>query len=154
MNNGFGYSSLPTVTVIEDEVAAQDFVDVSGGFKGENAVITPLHVPGAITRIDINNAGTSYSKFEPLTVVNQSRGGTTNAIASPIISGQVTYPGKYSDTKGFLSWDQRLQDGNFYQEYSYVIRSTQSISAYKEITKRFFIQQARNNLANSKLFRM
>ena len=92
LNNGFGYSSLPTVTVIEDEVAAQDFVDVSGGFKGENAVITPLHVPGAITRIDINNSGTSYSKFEPLTVVNQSRGGTTNAIASPIISGQVTYP--------------------------------------------------------------
>jgi hypothetical protein len=136
LNNGFGYSSLPTVTVIEDEVAAQDFVDVSGGFKGENAVITPLHVPGAITRIDINNSGTSYSKFEPLTVVNQSRGGTTNAIASPIISGQVTYPGKYSDTKGFLSWDQRLQDGNFYQEYSYVIRSTQSIAAYKEITKK------------------
>ena len=136
LNNGYGYSSLPTVTVVENEVAAQDFIDGSGGFKGENAVITPVHIPGAITRVDINNAGSAYSRFEPVTLVNQSRTGTINAIASPIISGQVTYPGKYTDTKGFLSWDQRLQDGDFYQEYSYVIRSTQSIKDYKEITKK------------------
>jgi len=136
LNNGFGYSTLPSVTVIELEVAAQDFSDGAGRFKGENAVITPSYIPGAITSVDVDNAGSAYSRFEPIIIVNQTRGSTTNAIASPIISGQVTYPGKYTDTKGFLSWDQRLQDGDLYQEYSYVIRSTQSIKDYREITKR------------------
>lgn len=136
LNNGFGYSSLPSVTVTNQEVAAQDISDGAGGIKGENAVITPEFLPGAITAIDINNKGSLYSKFEPVTIVNQTRGGTTNAIASPIISGQVTYSGKYTDTKGFISWDQRLQDGNLYQEYSYVVRSTQSLQDYQEITKK------------------
>ena len=135
-NKGFGYASLPVITVVESEVAGQEISDGSGGFKGENAVIRASHVPGAITQVSINNAGSTYSKFVPVTIVNTSRVGTVNAIASPIISGQVTYSGKYTDTKGFLSWDQKLQDGDFYQEYSYVIRSTQSIKDYKEITKK------------------
>ena len=136
LNNGYGYTTLPTVTVVEEEVSVQEISDGAGGFKGQNAIISPSYVPGAITAIRINESGTAYSKFEPVTIVNLSRAGTSNAIAIPIISGQVTYPGYYTDTKGFLSWDKRLQDGDFYQEFSYVVRSTKSFSEYSEITNK------------------
>jgi hypothetical protein len=39
--------------------------------------------------------------------------------------------GKYVDTKGFLSSDKYLQDGKFYQEFSYLIRSPIPVSDWE-----------------------
>ena len=50
-------------------------------------------------------------------------------------SGFVSFPGRYIDTKGFLSWNNRLQDNFYYQEFSYVIRVDKMLSKYRDIIK-------------------
>lgn len=55
---------------------------------------------------------------------------TNDNIQSTIIE-QGELPGRYISTRGHLSSDKYLQDNFFYQEYSYVINSTQPISVIK-----------------------
>lgn len=132
INQGFGYSEFPTITVREPLIADLGLSDGSGDIKGENAVIVANSVPGAISSIRVNEIGSSYSKFEPVTIQNNSRSGTTNATAAPLVSGFVEYPGRYIGTDGWISWNNKLQDGFFYQKFSYVIRSEQFIDSYRQ----------------------
>lgn len=43
-----------------------------------------------------------------------------------------THPGRYTSTDGFLSADKKLQDGFYYQEYSYEISSSKSLTEFKD----------------------
>ncbi len=49
------------------------------------------------------------------------------------ISDIVTLPGRYLSSRGFASEDKYLQDGYFYQEYSYVVKSTQAYETLKPL---------------------
>ena len=133
---GSGYGSLPGVTAVNPTIAAAGLADAhDGGILGQNAELNPVHLPGSITDVDINAKGVAYSKFENIGIVNSSRVGTVNAIATPIVSGVGVVAGKYLSTKGFLSNDQRLQN-DFYQEFSYVVKSSRGINAYRETVKK------------------
>ena len=46
------------------------------------------------------------------------------------------YPGLYTSAKGFLSDAMKLQDNDYHQSFSYVIRLDEQLSAYKSIVKR------------------
>ena len=131
-NQGFGYLEFPTISIREPLIADLGLSDGSGGIKGENAVVVANSVPGAIRSVRVNTIGSSYSKFEPVTIRNNSRSGTVNATGAPLVSGFVEYPGRYTDTKGWLSWNNRLQDGFFYQKFSYVIRSDKFVNDYRK----------------------
>ena len=74
----------------------------------------------------------SFNKYENLSIVNNTRTPVANATGLPSITGLRSYEGKYTDTKGFLSWNNRLQDNFFYQVYSYVIRSKTALQKYKQ----------------------
>lgn len=124
--------NLPIVSAIDADVAILELGDGAGGKKGKNAVITPSFVPGAITAVQVDNNGIQYSANFPITVNNLSRSGTTPATGDPIISGIVEDPGRYTDTKGFLSWDKKIRDNFYYQEYSYVLRSSKSVKTYRD----------------------
>ena len=67
----------------------------------------------------------------------------TETITSDVtsITGQITVTGgaalqekagRYLGTQGQLSSDQRLQDSLYYQDYSYVLRSSQFVERYRE----------------------
>ena len=60
---------------------------------------------------------------------------TFNGQGVPVTSGQKTLPGRYIDTKGFLSWNNKLQDNLYYQEFSYVVRVTELVEKYRDIIK-------------------
>jgi hypothetical protein len=134
-NYGLNYQILPIGTVFNTNVANEDIPDGIGGFKGKNAVLDINNLPGTITAVRINAKGSAYSKNENIGIVNQSRGGTINAIGTPIVTGIETKAGYYTSTKGFLSWDQRLQDSTFWQDFSYVIRSEQFVDKYRNVVK-------------------
>ena len=133
---GSGYTTLPTVTAVLANVASAGLIDPhDGGIYGENAGLQPVHLGGSITDIEMNEKGTGYSKFENIGIVNTTRTGTVNALGTPIVSGVEVQSGKYLATKGFLSNDQKLQN-DFYQEFSYVIKSPRGINEYREaVTK-------------------
>lgn len=128
----YTFGLLPTVTAIDQDIADLELPDGSGGIKGSNAVLLANNITGAITAVSVDNFGIRYSAFDPVTVTNLSRTGTTAAVGNPVVSGVVENAGKYTDTKGFLSWDQKLQDSYYYQIFSYVIKSDQGIKKYRK----------------------
>ena len=125
---------LPTVSVVDSTISPLDLSDGSGGFKGRNAVITPSFQPGSITKVSVDNGGSLYNSTFPVNIKNLSRT-ANNGIGDPVVSGVITQAGSYTGTKGFLSWDQRLQDNYYYQEFSYVIKSQQALKTYRNIVR-------------------
>ncbi len=134
-NYGYGYSTLPSSTIVEQDVANLLLSDGSGGYKGLNASIVASNAPGAITTVNVSTFGTNYSRYEPVTITNTTRSGTTAAEGNPSVSGVVNYPGSYTDTKGWLSWNNRLQDNYYYQEFSYEIKSDQFVNTYRNLVQ-------------------
>lgn len=132
-DNGYGYYSGTAVgTVSFDQISEQQLTDpVNGGILGENADIQSNYLTGTISQIDIDIQGDNYLNNENITLVNISRLGTEDAIAKAISSAIVRFPGRYIDTKGWLSWDKFLQDNYYYQEFSYEIRSKQNFVSYE-----------------------
>ena len=147
---------LPTVTVRDQIVFEQGLSGEAGRLKGDDAVIIAIRAPGAITSLEIISSDASFDVFANAVITN-SRGtasvvdSTTDLVGitrhtirnttydgaiKPLISGVITQPGRYIDTKGFLSWNMRLQDNDFYQEYSYVIRVTEIVDKYRDVVKR------------------
>jgi hypothetical protein len=72
--------------------------------------------------------GASSSRY-----LNRKR--TFSALGQAKPSGFVTFPGRYIDTKGFLSWNNRLQDNFYYQEFSYVVRVSEMLNKYRNVIK-------------------
>jgi len=151
LSGGSGYTSEPTVTIRQDNIADQKLSDGSGGIKGFNAVVNANvvstflgnnaillanNITGAILSVDVNEAGGGYLRTDSLNIVNQTTANTENARGNPVISGVINYPGKFTDTKGFLSWNNVLQDNFFYQVYSYVIKSEQNVDQYRQLVDR------------------
>lgn len=66
--------------------------------------------------------------------VSSGQGFGLNAYAIPGVMGGID--GKFDDNKGQLSSNMYLQDGFYYQEFSYVIRTEKSIESYSDIVKR------------------
>jgi hypothetical protein len=127
---GAGYTTLPTINIVETTTAELLIPDGQGGFKGLNANVQAAFVPGAIETISITSSTGNFLRSENVTIVNQTRS-ATNARGVPIVTGTTVLPGAYTDTRGFLSWNNKLQDSTFYQKYSYVIQSTQNVDAYR-----------------------
>jgi hypothetical protein len=61
---------------------------------------------------------------------------SNNDIGMVTTNGITKHPGKYTTTDGFLSADKYLQDGIYYQEYSYVVISSKFASEYETIAKK------------------
>ena len=57
------------------------------------------------------------------------------ATLSLIIGPVRRYPGFYEDSSGFLSDSYYIQDGHYYQNFSYVISCIESLDTYKNIVK-------------------
>ena len=134
---GYNYVNIPTISVRNPAVAELRLVDPDRPttFKGNNAIITATHLDGALKSTTVTDGGLSFNKYENLSIVNNTRTPTANAGGLPSITGLRAYEGKYTDTKGFLSWNNRLQDNFFYQVYSYVIRSKTALQKYNQFVK-------------------
>lgn len=89
---------------------------------------------GVISKIAVTNAGAGFLRTDPLILNNTTRV-ASNATGAGLLTAPISYSGRYTDVKGFLSWSNKLQDNRFFQEYSYVLRSSQVLNTYKEIVK-------------------
>jgi len=127
-NKGYGYLKTPEVTSI-----------TSAG--GTSAVLTCLsNDAGRIKTIDITNSGMSFTS-PSLSVTSDFGGG---ALLTPSIGTVGVLPGDYKKDGSFLSDLFLIQDSDEYQDYSYVMKTTISLSEksilsmnnYREIFKK------------------
>lgn len=131
---GFGYSQsfLPRANVVSGTGSNANVEVVSLlGFGGTFAVANTTL--GAIERIIVLDRGSNYTET-PTINLRSSGDGTANAIAL-LVQGAVTYPGRYLNDDGHISSFNFLQDRDYYQNHSYVIRVEDSINKYRKVIK-------------------
>jgi hypothetical protein len=151
---------LPTITIVDDFIRKLNLSDGYGNFHGNNAVVAADNAPGSITKLRIVTSGSNFNKYEDATLFNLSQSNaaiiqtlsssfangsssnrylnrkkTYSGLGTARPSGFITFPGRYIDTKGFLSWNNKLQDNFYYQEFSYVIRVNQMLKKYRDVIK-------------------
>lgn len=136
INPGSGYSSDPTVNVVEPLVAALGRFDENGNIKGNNAVITAtaLNANGIVTAVQVIDSGFGYDPNETISLANTEIN-QTSVTGGAVVEGAGRAEGYWKDNRGFLSSDKYLIDSYFYQEFSYEIRSSVLFDKYKDIVK-------------------
>jgi hypothetical protein len=132
---GAGYSSdaLPLATVISGSgtganIAVTSILGDGGTFVSSNSTI------GAIQSIEIISGGAGYVTGETTVDLTTLGDGTATATITAV-EGVYEYPGRYLNDDGMPSSFNFLQDRDYYQNFSYVIRSPQSIETYRKTIK-------------------
>lgn len=88
---------------------------------------------GSIQRISIIQPGQNYDQN---TTIDLTGSGDGNAKASvSVIEGLITYPGRWLNDDGQLSSYNFLEDRDYYQNFSYVVRANTSINSYRSTLK-------------------
>jgi len=88
---------------------------------------------GAITRIVVTSRGRNYDQNTYIDLT-QSGDGSANASVS-VLEGIITYPGRWLNDDGQLDSFNFLQDRDFYQSFSYVVRSRVPIAKFRSVLK-------------------
>ena len=134
-SHGSGYETKPTVTISNDYYS--NLYEPSGtGFRGRNATITIGDLGGSI--IDIKGGTISESGFGYITdptvtaTVNASSSGSVEADLSAVLTVLRTKEGVFTDDSGKPSSIKKVQDNDYYQDFSYVIQTADSINVWKQ----------------------
>ena len=90
-------------------------------------------VQGRILTLQLLQSGSGYTTV-PTINLTQSGDGTAQAVAT-IITGAFTYPGRYLNDDGHISSYNFIQDRDYYQNFSYVVKSRQSVDSYRQALK-------------------
>lgn len=88
---------------------------------------------GQITSLQIVDSGIGYSNGDVLQYTSSD--GLRSGSIKVVIDGHGIGNGYYRSSKGFLSEDMYIHDGDFYQEYSYEILSKISVDRYADMFK-------------------
>ena len=135
-SHGSGYESVPTVSITNDYYEDLFEPDATyGGLKGKNAAFTIGTLGGQITDIAISEKGFGYIA-DPTTTAstNASSSGSVSASLSPVLTATKTKDGVFTDDSGKPSSQKKIQDNDYYQDFSYVIQTADSIDVWKQDT--------------------
>ena len=100
--------------------------------EGGRAKVANISLRGEIKSAEIDNGGVNYT--EPTEVLFLGGNGEGKAIMYP--KALVKYAGYFKNNNGKLSSNKKIQDGDYYQDYSYVLKAEISLQTYKEVVKR------------------
>jgi hypothetical protein len=130
--SGYNQDYLPTcnvrsVTGNGANIVVNNILGTGGSFTFTTESL------GIIKAIRILDGGSAYVST-PILNLTGLGDGKAQAKAT-IITGIYSYPGRYINDDGFLSSKNRLQDRDYYQNFSYVIKSKASINRYRPLLK-------------------
>jgi hypothetical protein len=123
LSGGTGYS-------IHDQVR----ITTTKNGIGASAAIDVVDEKGKIKSIKLMNSGIDYVGSFSATVISNTGDGKARIL--PIVGAVTHYPGFYANNNGKLSSSKKLFDGDYYQDFSYALRSEISFIAYKELYKK------------------
>jgi hypothetical protein len=120
--------------------------DANTLFVGNNGIVNAYAgvASGAITDITIVNSGLAYEQDEIVTLRKE----TTEIVAEATVNllNQGVGEGYFKSTRGFLNSDKYIHDGDFYQFYSYQVKSELPLELYRDTLKKL------THMAGTKLF--
>jgi hypothetical protein len=117
-------------------------------FSGLNAEVSANVVTanGAVGSLIVLDSGYGYERFDISSFARENDPDATLGIAKAIVERQGKGEGFYEYTKGFLSQDKYIHDGDFYQDYSYELVSRVPFERYSEMLKKVL------HVAGTKMF--
>lgn len=138
-NNQFIQTTNSTTTIVGSNTGLVANVvnvygnpwDIDEGFNANGITRTQIST-GSITNLEVIDSGFNYIQNQDIIFGNANNGFGTG-IAFLLFQGQGT--GLYTQKGGFLSDIKKLFDGDFYQEFSYQIQSSQTLDKYQKTLK-------------------
>jgi len=101
-----------------------------GGIRGNNAVIDVAGLAaGSVRDIDLINFGVGFTSAPTLSLALKGGG---NALLTANIGAVGEKTGEYLNEDGRPSSIKKLSDSEYYQDYSYSLRSSKQVSEYEE----------------------
>lgn len=132
MVGGTGYNRerLPTVKVLTSTGSGANVVVTTILGDGE-VLLSTSDVIGKILQLGIVSGGTGYLTEPTLDLASITTGNTAQAYAN-IVTGAFTYPGRYLNDDGMPSGYNFLEDRDYYQPFSYVIKTQVPTNKYRK----------------------
>lgn len=126
VSGGSGYKQLPLISIYQEKK-----YDLPEGY---GAIINAIsNNAGKITKIEVLNRGIGYIDEQYINI-DLTNLGDGNAVAkASIFGGPIQSKGYWKNNDGKLNSTVYLQDNKYYQNFSYVIKSTESINDYRNI---------------------
>lgn len=105
---------------------------------GDNATITANveTATGIVTGMEVIDSGYGYENSANLSLIPEDSNNVFVVSGTANVNNQGVGEGFWRDTKSTTSVDKYLHDNDYYQEYSYQVRSPLSVDRYAEIMKR------------------
>ena len=127
VDGGRDYDELPTISINQESIYG-----LPNG-SGANIIAVSKNF-GQITKIEVVDRGIGYKKSDiyPIIDLSELGDGTARAKAT-VYAGVIQSGGYWKDNRGKLDSTVYLQDNYYYQNFSYVIKSSQPLNAYKNI---------------------
>ena len=157
-SHGSGYEAKPTtsLTSLGYYSTVETRSDGAGGFYGSNATIAVGDLGGAVTGITITEPGFGYTLAPAVTGAQHS----TAATLTGVLGITRIKDGKYSGESGMPSSQKKIQDNDYYQDYSYVLKTTDSVDVWRnDVLKllhpagyKLFGEVLIENLLNTQMF--
>jgi len=139
INLGNGYDGYVNIQITEPKLAGYGISDGNGGITGNNAVITGNVVLGVglVSNVAVKDSGYGYhSRNESISLYNSTQSNTNKVTQGTINLGAIgRSEGFWEGTRSFLDSNKYIQDGHYYQEYSYEIKFVKSLNKYINILK-------------------
>jgi len=103
---------------------------------GLNAVIEAnvITANGQVTSFQVVDSGIGYSNGDVIQYTSED--GARSGTIKVVVDGHGIGKGYYRSSKGFISEDMYIHDGDYYQEYSYEILSKISVDRYADMFKK------------------
>lgn len=119
--------------IVGEEVV---FTDPNGTGFGATGKVKAIDLrTGGVRHVQIDRPGANYSGLTTVTFPTKPLPENL-ATGTVIISGKFTYPGYFLDESGQCDAGNYLQDDYFYQQFSYVVESSESVDRYREVVKK------------------
>jgi hypothetical protein len=108
-------------------------LDVNG--VGFSAKVEQTDLSGGVKKIAILNSGLNYGADVVLQIFSKNTNRRTARVVAQR-SAITKYPGYFSGNRGKVSSTKKIPDGNYYQDFSYELKSEVSFSTYFDILKK------------------
>jgi hypothetical protein len=109
-------------------------VTIDTALRGNSAslVVGTLSI-GSITSVTMKDFGIGYTSAPTVT----STGGDNNAQLTALLGVLSEFSGTYSNEDGQLSGKDKIQDSQYYQDFSYVLKTDIPITTFRNSVKSF-----------------
>ena len=109
---------------VGDSVLIQD-----ANGRGAVASIEQVGLGGTVKKITIKSSGINYINKVYVSFIGQ-KGENTSAVVYFAPTAITKYPGYFSSNRGKLSSPKKIQDGNYYQDFSYELKTRVDFEKY------------------------